>query len=141
MARAGTPAIGLGGGKIGKPHGMEELSMDRKPTLAVVIGGVVLAAAAYAHDPKSDKPAMGGMAQGSPSMQMHMEMMSDKDMKMPMSGSVDKDFAAMMIMHHQQAIRMADVEIANGKDQELKAMASKMRQQQLDEIEKLKQHR
>jgi uncharacterized protein (DUF305 family) len=118
--------------------------MDRKPSLAIVLAGIALAAAAYAHDPKTDKtdkPAMGGMDHGSPSMQMHMAMMSDKDMKMPMSGNVDKDFAAMMIMHHQQGIKMIDVEIANGKDDGLKAIASKMRQGQLEEIEKLKKHR
>jgi uncharacterized protein (DUF305 family) len=75
-----------------------------------------------------------------PSMMMHGAMGCGEGANMRMSGDVDKDFATMMIMHHQQAIRMADIEIANGKNAELKAMAKKMRESQLAEIEKLKKH-
>jgi uncharacterized protein (DUF305 family) len=108
-------------------------------SLLASVAAVGLAAAAAPDDAK--KHSMGSMDHGNPSMKMHMAMTSHQGMKMPMSGNVDKDFAAMMIMHHQQAIKMADVEIAHGKDEELKALAAKMRQQQLGEIEKLKKHK
>ena len=45
------------------------------------------------------------------SMMMGMEGMQ----KMPMSGDTDKDFAMMMKLHHQQALNMAEMELANGK--------------------------
>ncbi len=43
-----------------------------------------------------------------------------------MTGDPDYDFAMMMVMHHQGAIEMADYEIANGDDGELKSMAEEM---------------
>ena len=42
---------------------------------------------------------------------------------MPMSGDPDVDFAHMMIPHHQGAIDMAQVELARGKDPQLREMA------------------
>ncbi|WP_245545192.1 DUF305 domain-containing protein [Methylophilus methylotrophus] len=42
---------------------------------------------------------------------------------MKMTGDVDKDFAMMMKMHHQQALDMAQIEIDQGKSPEMKAMA------------------
>ena len=42
---------------------------------------------------------------------------------MPMSGDPDVDFAMMMRIHHQGAIDMANAELSNGKDPQLKKMA------------------
>ena len=53
---------------------------------------------------------------------------------MEMSGDVDKDFAMMMKMHHQQALDMAKMEIAHGKSPEMKAMAKKIMSAQKKEI-------
>jgi len=53
------------------------------------------------------------------------------------TGNVDKDFAMMMRMHHQQAIQMAKTELARGKSPELKAMAQKIVQDQAKEIAEL----
>ncbi len=56
-------------------------------------------------------------------------------MAMPMmSGNVDKDFAAMMSMHHQMAIDMVDVLLEHGSSAELKALAAKMKAAQQVEI-------
>ncbi len=71
------------------------------------------------------------------SMELHQIMMSGAKMPMPMSGKVDRDFASMMTIHHQQAIKMSDVLLKHGSDEELKAMARKMKSDQKDEIEKL----
>jgi uncharacterized protein (DUF305 family) len=56
---------------------------------------------------------------------------------MTMTGDVDTDFATMMTMHHQQAIRMSDVLIRQGKNAELRALAQKMKAAQLEEIRKM----
>lgn len=70
------------------------------------------------------------------SNQMHMSMMKGMDdMKsMPMTGDTDNDFASMMKMHHQQAVAMAKMELANGKSAEMKAMARKIIAAQQKEI-------
>lgn len=54
-----------------------------------------------------------------------------------MSGDVDKDFARMMTMHHQQAIEMNAVLLKHGKSAELRALAQKMTDQQKKEIEQM----
>lgn len=64
------------------------------------------------------------------SMMMGMENMQ----KMPMSGDTDKDFAMMMKLHHQQALNMAEMELANGKSPEMKAMAKQIIAAQKKEI-------
>ncbi|MBC7702200.1 MAG: DUF305 domain-containing protein [Massilia sp.] len=66
---------------------------------------------------------------------MHKGMQSMQEMKM--SGDVDKDFAMMMKMHHQQALEMAKIEIDHGKSEQLKAMAKKMIKDQTKEIGQL----
>lgn len=52
---------------------------------------------------------------------------SMKEMQsMPMSGDVDRDFAMMMKHHHQSGIDMAQVQVREGKDPELKKQAQKI---------------
>ncbi|RYG26115.1 DUF305 domain-containing protein [bacterium] len=76
---------------------------------------------------------------GSPSMRLHEIMMRPMgDMKT--TGDVDRDFAALMIPHHQGAIDMAKIEIAEGKNEELKKMAEAIIESQAKEIEVLKKH-
>jgi hypothetical protein len=61
--------------------------------------------------PSASMP-MGQMhkgAAGSHDMKASMMMGMDGMQKMPMSGDIDKDFAMMMKMHHQQALNMARV--------------------------------
>lgn len=58
-------------------------------------------------------------------------------MPMAMSGNADKDFANMMTMHHQMAIKMVDVQQKSGKAAELKAIGAKMKAAQQDEIKKM----
>jgi uncharacterized protein (DUF305 family) len=56
-----------------------------------------------------------------------------QDMMEP-AGDPDKDFAMMMIPHHQGAIDMAKVQLQYGKDAELRAMAEKIIADQEREI-------
>lgn len=60
-----------------------------------------------------------------------------QDMKQPMSGDADKDFAMMMMAHHQGAIDMSEVELKYGKDKTLRAMAEKVIEAQKKEIKEL----
>lgn len=117
-----------------------------KINFATVVLGTILAAtssvgaAAVAHD---TKPATGHSmdkmhAKDTGSMELHHIMSPAKPMAMPMTGNVEKDFASMMIMHHQQAIDMADVLLKSGTDPKLKAMAAKMKADQTKEIAELK---
>lgn len=73
------------------------------------------------------------------SMDQAMKSGMDAMQKVPMSGDVDKDFAAMMRVHHQQAVAMAEIELRDGKSPELKSMARKMIKDQKKEIDKLGQ--
>ena len=69
---------------------------------------------------------------------MHSMQHGMEDMKtMKMSGDVDKDFAMMMKMHHQQGIEMAKIEQAEGKSPEMKEMAQKIISAQTKEIAEL----
>lgn len=79
----------------------------------------------------------GPMGQSPGSMALHQAMAKDHPKPMHMSGDVDRDFAMMMSMHHQQAIAMVDVLARHGKNPELKAMAAKMKAAQAAEIKQL----
>ena len=103
-----------------------------------------VSAAAFAHEPKDSAHAAMPMAKDAAmntnmdaSMQMHQVMMPAKAMEMPMSGNVDKDFAAMMSMHHQMAIDMVDIYLKNGHNAKLKSMAMKMKTAQQAEIKQM----
>lgn len=69
-----------------------------------------------------------------------MDMMNKnmQDMKAVQStGNPDNDFAALMKVHHIGALEMAQAEIANGSNADLKAMAQKMVDAQQPEIAEL----
>lgn len=55
-------------------------------------------------------------------------------MDVPFTGDADKDFARMMIAHHQGAIDMAVAELRYGKDKRLKRLAQEIIVEQQQEI-------
>ncbi len=63
-----------------------------------------------------------------------MKAMMDKMNNMQMTGNADKDFAMMMVPHHEGAVKMAEDELSHGKQFELKKMAQKMIKDQNKEI-------
>lgn len=93
--------------------------------------------------------SMSNMAQndsmGSGNMKMDNTMMQsmsgtmDKMKDMKMTGDFDLDFANMMMMHHQAAIDMSEVEIAKGADAQLKTMAQNIITAQKAEIDQMEQ--
>lgn len=56
---------------------------------------------------------------------------------MKMTGDFDLDFANMMIIHHQAAIDMSEVEISKGTDAKMKTMAQNIVSAQNSEIDQL----
>jgi uncharacterized protein (DUF305 family) len=58
-----------------------------------------------------------------------------KDMSIASSGDPDRDFAAMMIPHHQGAVDMAKAELQFGKNPVLRRLAQGIIVEQLQEIE------
>ncbi len=87
------------------------------------------------HDMSDMQGDMEGHSAGS--MELHQVMMNRMEMPMKMCGNVDKDFAMMMSMHHQSAVRMVDVYLKHGTNAELKAMARKKKAVRQTEIKQL----
>jgi uncharacterized protein (DUF305 family) len=58
-----------------------------------------------------------------------------RDMSIVPSGDPDRDFAAMMIPHHQAAVEMAKVELQFGRNPVLRRLAQGIIVEQLQEIE------
>ena len=75
-----------------------------------------------------------GMKHGEGELEKSMSNMKTKMSSIKMSGDVDKDFATMMSSHHQGAVVMAKMELANGMDSKLKQMAQKTIGDQTKEI-------
>ena len=96
------------------------------------------------------QPASGaGMGMGNKSMDMKgmdskgMDMKSmmknndDKMTSMKMTGNADVDFAMMMRIHHQGAIDMAQAELRDGKDAQMRKLATNIIAAQKKEIAQL----
>ena len=82
----------------------------------------------------------GDMNKSMPMMDKSMDMksmmtdMQDKMSAMKPSGNTDMDFAMMMRVHHQSAITMAEAELQNGKDPQMRVMAKDIIYAQKKEI-------
>ncbi len=63
----------------------------------------------------------------------------DRDMMQPPSGDADRDFAAMMIPHHQGAVDMAEAELRFGHDPVLRRLAQGIIVEQQQEIAVMRQ--
>lgn len=89
--------------------------MSRKTILAIAMTGVLLSSAFAADNTKA----------GSGSQELHQSMMSgmEKMHDMKMSGDTDRDFASMMIAHHEQAIEMSKAVLNHGDDPEVQKKA------------------
>ena len=64
-----------------------------------------------------------------------MHAIMDRMMAMPMTNDPEIDFAKMMIMHHQGAMDMANVQLQEGKNDSLKRTAQKIIREQQMEIQ------
>ena len=68
------------------------------------------------------------------SMMSMMQSMMDNMKAIPSTGNPDNDFASLMKAHHMGAIEMAQMEVAQGTDPQIKQMAQKMIDDQQKEV-------
>lgn len=105
---------------------------------ALFLVGTLLAAGVSAEETKHPAShASSGSTALHESMMPGMKAMHS----MKMTGDMDRDYAAMMIAHHEQANAMNEVYLKQGTNPALKAMAEKMLAQQSKEISQLKAHK
>jgi uncharacterized protein (DUF305 family) len=99
---------------------------------------VVGPALAQSHhgDASSGSPESGFAAQ----MMQAMERMDAGMMAAKPTGNPDRDFAAMMIPHHQGAIDMAKLELIYGRDPVLRRLAEGIIVEQQQEIELMQRY-
>ncbi len=98
-----------------------------------VLGGILMSAIAAAQQqPSSNADTFRSM------MQTAMTRM-DRGMAVPYTGDPDRDFAAMMIPHHQGAVDMAEAELRFGHDLRLRRLAEAIIVEQRQEIEVMRQ--
>jgi uncharacterized protein (DUF305 family) len=105
--------------------------MSRHLVITVLGAAIAFATGVYAHDGHM-MPATGDLFDAQ--MGRAMERM-DHDMMVPSSGNYDRDFAAMMVPHHQGAVDMARIELQYGKDPVLRRLAQGIIVEQLQEIQ------
>lgn len=108
------------------------MRIDRRIHAAFLIP-TLLGGLAFAQTPpgaaQTDKPAASAGAKATPgaaSLHDVMHKGAQQMQAMQMSGDVDHDFLMAMRDHHMQAIDMANVALAQGKDAKVKALAKKM---------------
>lgn len=88
--------------------------------LGVSMGAVSLLASAQTTTPPSQGAMSGNMPMDMRGSMMNMRNHMDA---MKSSGDIDHDFAAMMRIHHQGAVDMAELELKKGKDPKMQQMA------------------
>jgi uncharacterized protein (DUF305 family) len=107
---------------------MRALHWRRSIALAAVAAGVMIAAAGVL-PAAADSSTAAFAAENDAAMNKMMAAMAVKP-----SGDIDRDFAAMMIPHHQGAIEMAQAELRHGSNEQLRRIAQEIIVEQQQEI-------
>jgi len=117
------------------------MTLAKKIVLLLMAAGMLLAVflesvPAQSEEMKHDMGAMGAQGPSTDGYKAAMDKMHT-DMMIEYSGNADVDFVRGMIPHHQGAIDMAKVELANGKDPEIRKLAEGVIAAQEAEIAKM----
>ena len=109
-------------------------SLRTSIAMTIVLGAGLGAAsvAVRAHDPRQHKAANRETA--STRMQAAMKEGEKAQRGMKLKGEADHDFVEMMTLHHKTAIAMAEIEVREGSDQQVRDMAQKIIDGQRAEI-------
>ncbi|MER8580285.1 DUF305 domain-containing protein [Mesorhizobium sp. M1423] len=118
------------------------MTLAKKIVLLMMAAGMLLAiflesVPAQAEEMKHDMGAMGAQSPSTEGYKAAMDKMHTDMMAIEYSGNADVDFARGMIPHHQAAIDMAKVELANGKDPEIRKLAEAVIATQEAEIKQM----
>ncbi len=100
--------------------------------VALVLANPTQAQDAAGHSMDHAMPMAGQGAAGA--FQRGMAEMGEAMQAVPATGNPDRDFAQMMIVHHQGAIDMAKTELEYGKDPEMRKLAEEVIAAQEKEI-------
>jgi len=116
------------------------MAIRKAETVALAVLLVVSASRAqppHQHEvsPSQDTPSASTAAKSFTSLTMQAMERMHRDMSIVPSGDPDRDFAAMMIPHHQGAVDMAKVELQFGRNPVLRRLAQGIIVEQLQEIE------
>ena len=119
------------------------MTIDRRAAhsaaLAIIAAPLLWAAPSLAQGASQSATGQGAAAQGATAgYHAAMEKMNREMAAEAPSGNADRDFASMMAKHHQAAIDMARVELAHGRDPEMRKVAEEVVQKQQQEIAQLR---
>lgn len=106
---------------------------------AALLLAAPVALAQTAQPAQPGAPGGGAMAQHRPEMRQAMQKMNRDMTGAPMTGNPDRDFASMLMPHHQGAFDMSRAYLQEGKDPELRRMAEKAIQDQEKEVRELRE--
>ncbi|RWO77274.1 MAG: DUF305 domain-containing protein [Mesorhizobium sp.] len=118
------------------------MTLAKKIVLLLMAAGMLLAVflesiPSQAQETKHDMGAHDASGASTDSYNAAMDKMHSAMMAIEYSGNADVDFARGMIPHHQAAIDMAKVELANGKDPEMRKLAEAVIAAQEAEIKRM----
>jgi uncharacterized protein (DUF305 family) len=118
------------------------MTLAKKMVLLLMAAGMLLAVflesiPSQAQEMQHDMAAMSAQSPSTDGYKAAMEKMHTDMMAIEYSGNADVDFARGMIPHHQAAIDMAKVELANGKDPEMRKLAEAVIAAQEAEIKRM----
>ncbi|MCY1169068.1 MAG: DUF305 domain-containing protein [Pseudomonadota bacterium] len=102
---------------------------------AIFLSATALATVMFLPLASAQTPMAGNMPMANGmDMKAMMKDNNDKMSSMSMTGNADSDFAMMMRVHHQGAIDMAQAELKNGKEPQMRKMAQSIIAAQKKEI-------
>jgi uncharacterized protein (DUF305 family) len=122
---------------------MARIAQQRATTgyVSSLAGDIVQAQSAEIAAMRKIKSQLSGVAKGDLGMSMEDMGMSMDDAMLKTAKPFDRAFVDMMIPHHQGAIRMARIELANGKNPQLRKIANAVVAAQSREIKSMNEFR
>ncbi|MBM6595376.1 copper-binding protein [Microvirga pudoricolor] len=109
--------------------------MKRMTATLTAVGALLAVVAIGPHQLAQAQPAKGASA----AYERVREVMDDRFKDMKLAGDPDKDFAALLIAHHEDLIFLARTQLEHGADEHLRQVAQKILDEQQKQISELKE--